>query len=110
MRLGVGGFKSIKDLQPLDLRPVNVLIGANGSGKSNLISFLRLLNAIAGHHLQDFVMPETDLTLKGFTDCPAGGLEFHDFIHGSQKPDFSITYPEGVGRFLIRPRHHEHHD
>jgi predicted ATPase len=53
--IGVGGFKSIKDLQPLPLRPVNVFVGANGSGKSNLISFFRLLNAIPAGKLQEFV-------------------------------------------------------
>jgi predicted ATPase len=53
--IGVGGFKSIKDLQPLELRPVNVFIAANGGGKSNLISFFRLLNAVATKRLQVFV-------------------------------------------------------
>ncbi len=32
------GFKSIKDMY-LELRPLNVLIGANGAGKSNFVSF-----------------------------------------------------------------------
>src|SRR2546422_6850470 len=54
-RIGVGGFKSIKNLQPLDLRPTNILIGSNGAGKSNLISFLNLLKAIADGTLQEFV-------------------------------------------------------
>ncbi|MGH9662115.1 MAG: AAA family ATPase [Bryobacteraceae bacterium] len=54
-RIGVGGFKSIKNLQPLDLRPTNILIGSNGAGKSNLISFLNLLRAIANGTLQEFV-------------------------------------------------------
>ena len=53
--IGVGGFKSIRDLQPLQLRPVNVFVGANGAGKSNLISFFRLLNAISAGKLQEFV-------------------------------------------------------
>src|SRR5712692_3248149 len=53
--IGVGGFKSIKDLQRLELRPVNVLIGANGSGKSNLVSFFQLLRAISEFRLGDFV-------------------------------------------------------
>src|SRR5207244_2395834 len=48
-------FKSIKDLQPLDLRPVNILIGSNGAGKSNLISFLSLLRSIAEGKLQESV-------------------------------------------------------
>lgn len=38
------GFKSIKDLNNLSLGPLNVLIGANGAGKSNFISFFRMLN------------------------------------------------------------------
>ncbi|MGD0362747.1 MAG: AAA family ATPase [Bryobacteraceae bacterium] len=54
-RVGVGGFKSIKDLQPLALRPVNVFVGANGAGKSNLISYFRFLNAISTARLQEFV-------------------------------------------------------
>ncbi|WP_434687902.1 AAA family ATPase [Pseudanabaena minima] len=40
--ISIKGFKSIKELE-LDLSPINVLIGANGSGKSNFISFFKLL-------------------------------------------------------------------
>jgi predicted ATPase len=54
-RIAIGGFKSIKDLQSLELRSVNVFVGANGSGKSNLVSFFRLLGAIAAENLQEFV-------------------------------------------------------
>ena len=39
--LHLAGWKSIRD-QRIDFGRINVLIGANGSGKSNLISFLRL--------------------------------------------------------------------
>lgn len=53
--IGVGGFKSIQDLQPLELHPINVFVGANGAGKSNLISFFRLLKAIGRGRLQAFV-------------------------------------------------------
>jgi predicted ATPase len=41
--ISIKGFKSIRELD-LDLAPINVLIGANGSGKSNFISFFKLLN------------------------------------------------------------------
>jgi predicted ATPase len=43
--ISIKGFKSIKKLD-LDLSPINVLIGANGSGKSNFISFFKLLHWI----------------------------------------------------------------
>ncbi len=44
-RIQLKGFKSIKSMD-LELRALNVMIGANGSGKSNLISYFKLLNAI----------------------------------------------------------------
>lgn len=37
------GWKAIED-QTIDLQSLNVFIGANGAGKSNLIGLLRLLN------------------------------------------------------------------
>jgi predicted ATPase len=45
--LTVEGFKSIRKLDQFELRKLNVLIGANGAGKSNFIEFLRLIHAIA---------------------------------------------------------------
>ncbi|GDX41333.1 hypothetical protein LBMAG21_16250 [Armatimonadota bacterium] len=36
------------DTPPLPLRPLNILIGANGSGKSNLIDAISLLRSCAG--------------------------------------------------------------
>lgn len=43
-KLELHGFKSIRHLTDLALQPLNVLIGANGSGKSNLIAFFKLLS------------------------------------------------------------------
>lgn len=50
----IEGFKSIRDAT-IDLGPLTVLIGANGSGKSNFVSFLRMMQAIAEGRLQEFV-------------------------------------------------------
>jgi predicted ATPase len=37
----IAGWKSIRDTNPvLELGSINVLIGANGSGKSNVVSFV----------------------------------------------------------------------
>jgi predicted ATPase len=41
-KIKIKGYKTLKDIE-LNLTPVNVLIGANGSGKSNFISFFKLL-------------------------------------------------------------------
>lgn len=43
-RLSVCGFKSIKELNDFEPKPLNVLIGPNGAGKSNFIRFFRLLS------------------------------------------------------------------
>ena len=41
----IDNYKSIRSLR-LPLRRLNVLIGSNGAGKSNLISFFELTKAI----------------------------------------------------------------
>jgi len=48
----IHNFKSIKASGPIQLGPMNVLIGANGSGKSNFISFFKLLKKIHEGNLQ----------------------------------------------------------
>jgi len=53
-RLVLKGFKSIKEMD-LKMKPLNVLIGSNGSGKSNLISFFKMLNEMMGKRLQECV-------------------------------------------------------
>lgn len=53
----IEGYKSIKQLK-LELQPINILIGSNGVGKSNFISFFKLLNAIFNQRLQRFVQEE----------------------------------------------------
>jgi predicted ATPase len=39
----------------LELRPLNVLIGANGAGKSNLVSFFKMLNEMMAGRLQQYI-------------------------------------------------------
>ena len=53
-RITVRGFKSIRELEALDLRPLNVLIGPNGGGKSNFIELFRMLESTSRGHLQSF--------------------------------------------------------
>ena len=51
-KLTIEGFKSIRKLEDFELRPLNVLIGANGAGKSNFVSFFRLLRELIEQRLQ----------------------------------------------------------
>lgn len=51
-KLTVKGYKSIVELNKFELRPLNVLIGANGAGKSNFIGIFRFLAAVVGDNFQ----------------------------------------------------------
>ena len=53
--LTIKGFKSIKSLTDFKLGSLNILIGANGSGKSNFVDFFRMLRAMSVEGLQKFV-------------------------------------------------------
>lgn len=53
-RIQIAGFKSIRD-QSVDLGDLNVLIGANGAGKSNFIEVFRLVSDMTNGNLQFFV-------------------------------------------------------
>jgi predicted ATPase len=50
-RIEIDGFKTFKAFK-LDLAPFQVIVGANGAGKSNLFDALRLLADLADHDLR----------------------------------------------------------
>jgi predicted ATPase len=51
-RLTIKGFKSIRMLDQFDFAPLNLLIGANGAGKSNLVSYFKMLGELVECRLQ----------------------------------------------------------
>ncbi len=53
-RIRLAGYRSIKSMV-LELGAMNVLIGVNGAGKSNLVSFFKMLNEMMGERLQQHV-------------------------------------------------------
>jgi predicted ATPase len=53
-RIELENFKSIRKMD-LQLRDINILIGANGAGKSNFISFFNLLRNIYIQNFQNYV-------------------------------------------------------
>jgi predicted ATPase len=50
----IKGYRSIKSTS-LKLGKLNVLIGANGAGKSNFVSFFKLLNEMMAGRLQEYI-------------------------------------------------------
>lgn len=74
--ISIKGFKSIRELNDLELRPLNILIGANGAGKSNFVKVFKLLNRIVDKRLQVFIGEE-------------GGAD--NFLYFGQKTTENIT-------------------
>ncbi|MBM2837560.1 MAG: hypothetical protein HW415_185, partial [Deltaproteobacteria bacterium] len=54
-KLTIRGFKSIRALEKFELKDLNVFIGGNGSGKSNLVEFFRLLRKIIDGNLNEYI-------------------------------------------------------
>lgn len=52
--LHIKGYKSIKD-QKVQLTPINLLIGANGAGKTNFISIFSLIRNLYEKNLQEYI-------------------------------------------------------
>lgn len=90
-RLTVRGFKSIRALEDFELGSLNVLIGANGAGKSNFIDVFRMLDSLTAQRLQLFIAEHggPDALLFGGrkrTDCIE--MQFH---FGNAAYVFSLT-------------------
>ncbi len=83
-KIAIEGFKSIGSAE-VDLRPVNVLIGANGSGKSNFIGAFAFLQAIRAAQLQDYVAHAggADRILH-FGSKATESLKFHVYFQNNQ--------------------------
>jgi predicted ATPase len=52
--ISINNYKSIKEIKDLKLTNLNILIGSNGAGKSNFISFFKLLNMMIEKRLKEY--------------------------------------------------------
>ena len=104
----VKGFRSIAHVEKLELTPINVLIGANGSGKSNFVAVFTLLRCWAEDRLDDYVVPSggADCNLHfGVKTTPelhvqlsfAEGAEHHDIRLAATEDDRLRVMSESVG-------------
>ncbi len=91
-KLTILGFKSIRELKDFELQKLNILVGANGAGKSNLISFFRMLQALTEGNLADYVRN-------------SGGIS--DLLHNGRKATKEMEFVTRFGdrgyRFKLMP-------
>ena len=88
--LTVKGFRSIKSIEGLELRPINVLVGANGSGKSNFVGVFAFLGVLRQGQL------------VAYTDA-AGGAEriLHFGSKVTQEIELEISFRDGKNGYHV---------
>jgi predicted ATPase len=91
----LNGFKSIKAMD-LELRPLNVMIGANGAGKSNLVSFFKMLNEMMGMRLQTYI---------GSTGHAQSLLHFGPKVTPQMEAQLEFEVDNGVDTYAMRLFH-----
>lgn len=100
----VAGWKSIKD-QTVTLTPLTVIIGANGAGKSNLLSLFELTNAIFANTpaFRSYVGMSgyaDSLLHYGSRQTPVAELELTFTTHTGET-NYYARWAVGVGGSLI---------
>ena len=94
-KIKIKGFRSIKEMM-LELRPLNVLIGANGAGKSNLISFFKMVNELMGERLQQHI---------GATGRATANLYFGPKITPQLEAEMEFEVENGTDTYRMRLFH-----
>ncbi len=94
----IKGYKSIKEAK-VEFRPINILIGSNGSGKSNFLSFFEFLNRLYDQKLTEYVAlsgGEEKMLHKGskVTQSIYGEIKFGFYV-------YSFEIKKGESSFIF---------
>ncbi len=86
----VRGFKSIEYIDKLEIGPLTVLIGPNGSGKTNFVGVFSFLNAVREGRLQEYVVK-------------AGGADkvLHFGSQATRRLHVRMSFQGGVNQYEI---------
>lgn len=129
-KLEIKGFKSIGcEGQTIPFGDITVLIGANGSGKSNVLSFLRMLQSMATGKLSDYLGRESPTRLLYYGSKKTADIQFKVFFDDGAdiryEVDLKRELPKGMyigfekvgfGQFdpdhkkNWKPKHHKGND
>ena len=96
----IEGYKSIHS-ETIPLAPINILIGANGSGKSNFISFFDFLNRLYNRKLNDYVAlsgGENKILHNGKKNTEKISFEVE---FNNRKNGYAATLTSGTDGFII---------
>ena len=104
-KIQIKGYKSIKNME-LELAPINILIGANGTGKSNFISFFKLLRWMmqAPGQLQFFIGKSggaNSLLFDGISVTPQMEAELHFETDAGRNDYFFRLFHAALDTFIF---------
>ena len=85
-RIKIRNFKSIRE-QELRLQPLNIFIGGNGSGKSNLIQVFHFLKEIVNQNLAGYTLTK-------------GGADSLLYYGRKQSQEIEFDLEFGAGSYL----------
>jgi len=98
-KITLSGYKSFSGNIPQEVEfgDVNILIGANGAGKSNFVSFFKMLNKMAGRKLQEYIGSQggaDSLLHYGSKSTPflQGALDFRDENDKENSYSFRLAF------------------
>ena len=100
--ISIKGFKSIREVE-VPLRDINVLIGANGSGKSNFLDVLSFLQAV---HAGDSENRPDGEELRQYAARVGGAeriLHFGSKVTEEIEIHLRLQYPHGRYRITLTP-------
>lgn len=97
-KIRISGYKSIKDLD-VTLHNLNILVGANGAGKTNFITLFRLLNQMVEGRLQYAVGKAGGIrSLLHYGPKKTGKIEI-ELLFG--KNGYSCTWEKAEGEGIV---------
>ncbi len=107
-KISIQGFKSIQDCTDFELTNLNIIIGANGAGKSNFVQIFRMLMAMTRKNFSKFILERgggDNFLFNGPKVTPQINIEFEfqslsDNAKGSNLYRFELT-PTVDEQFLI---------
>lgn len=97
-KIVISGYKSIKSAE-VELRNINILIGANGAGKSNFLSLFNLIGWAYGQRLSWYVAMQGGVDKFLYQGRKTTDHISITFAQGSNS--YAVSLAESDGRFIV---------
>ncbi|MDA0769476.1 MAG: hypothetical protein BZY79_04920 [SAR202 cluster bacterium Casp-Chloro-G4] len=90
-KISISNFKSFQDTQEIELGKLNLLLGANASGKSNFVQLFQFLRDVATHGLEYAISVQ-------------GGVEYIKNVVVKSSANCTFKFAMDLDEFWVIPR------